>query len=405
MAGKRTEFYRIWYQEDFYKTFPVGEEDKGGDICLLGAQKINLERGDCHFQLYIVSKGVKEKENLHIINKNDNVFKILEEVKEQNHEVDRLMFRVGSPHHNLVMRSKVFQQWAEWVLTPKEMRVKDMGKSWSDGLLLLSLASVLLRRQIPETTYYKKPKNAAQRLHNLNTALQLFRHENACLGDDFAELIKKGNHETILKTLWAIILTHYGAIFGLPKVSEFLFLEELMVWILQIQKELGEHKKSKNEEDNFVNVICDNDTIYALLRLASNEKISKDSLGSSPAEGMSKLIEVAEEQAGVPLLVDSSSFSDLKNVDDLAVVTYLSVFHQRTLNKERIIFSDLIKQREKQTSPTPASPPSSPPSSPSFAASSSSNQPCLPSSSPRKRSASSSDTRKRSLGSEYSGGR
>ena len=42
---------------------------------------------------------------------------------------------------------------------------------------------------------------------------------------------------------------------------------------------------------------------------------------------------MAEEQAGVPLLLDFGAFSDLKNVDDLSIVTYLSVFHQRTLNK------------------------------------------------------------------------
>ena len=57
MAGQKTEFFRIWFQEDFYKTFGVGEDDTGEKCCQLGAQGINLVRGDhpCRFRLYIVA--------------------------------------------------------------------------------------------------------------------------------------------------------------------------------------------------------------------------------------------------------------------------------------------------------------------------------------------------------------
>ena len=47
--------------------------------------------------------------------------------------------------NSLNLSLQTFQQWADWILAPKGCRVKDMGKSWSDGLLLINLASVLLR--------------------------------------------------------------------------------------------------------------------------------------------------------------------------------------------------------------------------------------------------------------------
>mmetsp|Transcript_18468 Transcript_18468/g.25571 ORF Transcript_18468/g.25571 Transcript_18468/m.25571 type:complete len:565 (+) Transcript_18468:137-1831(+) len=383
-ANKKIEFYRIWFQQDFYKTFPVSEHNNGGDICVLGAQKVNIERprDECHFQLYIVSivkEKTKEKEKYFLVKADENVFEHIEKVKQQGLEVDRLTFRVGVPSENLAMRSKTFQLWVDWILTPKGCKVKDMSKAWADGLLLINLASVLLRTQVDESKFYKKPKNASQRLVNLETALGLFRHNNTPLGDDFAEKIKKGHVETILSTLWSIILTHYGQLFGFPKVTEFLFLEELMVWLRQIRKELNEsdkglsEKKAQNISDDFVTVFADPLTLRALTRLSSGEsQSSSSSSSSSPVLGMQNLMSSAEQEVGVPHLLDASAFSDFENVDDLAVVTYLSVFHHRTLNKERLIFSDRLNEvfckKKQDDSDSDLQPPQQNPSSKSLKA-------------------------------------
>ena len=65
------------------------------------------------------------------------------------------------------------------------------------------------------------------------------------------------------------------------------------------------------------------------------------SFASSPeADAIKFLQSVAEDEVGIPSLLDSSSFADVKDVDDVAVITYLSAFHHRTLNKERLLFGN-----------------------------------------------------------------
>lgn len=55
------------------------------------------------------------------------------------------------------------------------MKIEDLGKDLSDGLLLVNLLEVISSKQIHN--YNKKPKIRAQKLENTGAALQFLKNE------------------------------------------------------------------------------------------------------------------------------------------------------------------------------------------------------------------------------------
>jgi hypothetical protein len=68
-----------------------------------------------------------------------------------------------------------------------------------------------------ETSQPKFLNSSLQKIENLNLALQVFSRQNALFGDQVADKIVKGHSETVLNTVWSIMMAYYGTAFGFPK--------------------------------------------------------------------------------------------------------------------------------------------------------------------------------------------
>mmetsp|Transcript_27435 Transcript_27435/g.76688 ORF Transcript_27435/g.76688 Transcript_27435/m.76688 type:complete len:550 (-) Transcript_27435:32-1681(-) len=346
VQNKKFNFYRIWFHDDLYKTFPVAQDTSAGELCLSGAEKVNIVRedGTYFFQLFVLET-TKDKDKYHHVEDSDIVARHLEELRLQQASVDRLVFRVAIPETNMGMRARTLQRWTENMLSVKKLKVKDTGKAWSDGTLFVQLSSVIYRTEPDDEKTAKKPKTASQKLKNIEYALQQYKHHNAPLSDIDPQKLLKGHTESVVKVLWAVFLTYYGELFGFEKVSEFLFLEYVMRWISQVHQFLGKGKpQSKvSKPRSFGGLLMLEETIEGLALLVSQDKSLGEEIRTHPStvKRLDILFEKAEEEVGVPRVLDISSGGDVKNIDSIALVIYLSVFHHRTLNKERIMYSKM----------------------------------------------------------------
>ena len=71
---------------------------------------------------------------------------------------------------------RTFTRWCNECLKGRDIVIKNLTTDLSDGLALIALYEVLAKKKVEN--YNKKPKNALQRMDNINIALTHIKNEN-----------------------------------------------------------------------------------------------------------------------------------------------------------------------------------------------------------------------------------
>lgn len=101
---------------------------------------------------------------------------------------------------------KTFTRWVNTHLADKDLKIDDLSKDFSNGVLLIELIQIISGKKIKK--WKKKPKMMAQKLENLNKALTFVKKEGITLVNIGANDINSGNTKIILGLIWTLILRY-----------------------------------------------------------------------------------------------------------------------------------------------------------------------------------------------------
>jgi len=104
------------------------------------------------------------------------------------------------------LQEKVFTNWANFILKSRNLQIQSVLKNIGDGVILLQLAEILTGTKIH--TYNKKPNQPAQKLENIQIAVNTFKQDGLKLSVDNKGIVEMEPKPT-LAMFWNIIV-HYG---------------------------------------------------------------------------------------------------------------------------------------------------------------------------------------------------
>lgn len=234
----------------------------------------------------------------------------------------------GHAHTDLSPR-----RWANEHLKTVNKHIADIVNDFSDGLRLIALVEVLSGKKLPN--YNKRPKVRAQKIENVNIALQFLKTEEKIriVNIDSIDVVD-GKVKLICGVMWMLIL-HYSISMPMWEgEDESMYKEKggptpkqrLLQWI-----------QNKVPDVPITNLTSDFNNGVALGALVDacapglcpdwDKWNPKDALKNATAA-----MKIAEQHLGVAPLVSPEELTNPK-VDELSMMTFLSQFPNAKLQK------------------------------------------------------------------------
>ncbi|KAH8114728.1 actin cross-linking [Phellopilus nigrolimitatus] len=218
------------------------------------------------------------------------------------------------------VQEKTFCKWLNTKLeangySPMTSLVKDL----SDGVKLIQLMEIM--GDVKLGRYNKTPRMRIQKAENVNLALEFITSRGVKLTNIGPEDIIDGNLKLILGMIWTLILR-----FTIADISEegLSAKEGLLLWC--------QRKTQPYEEVNvhdFTYSWTDGLALCALIHCHRPDLLDYDKLDKADSHANTRLaFRVAEEQLGIPQLLDVEDLCDAARPDERSVMTYVaSYFH------------------------------------------------------------------------------
>jgi len=251
---------------------------------------------------------------------------------------------------------RAFTGWANHVLKQQEkpVHIEDLRKDLKNGLILINLVELLSEKKI--SGYIKDPKIALHEINNLNLALQLIKKEGIFTTNISAEDIHKGHIKLILGLFWTLI-RHYVLLpekkrkmienhdRSQPAVDDVSVRSELLQWVQE------QCAKSNVQVDGFNARSFGDGKAFAALCAAVDKRynFAKNTKGKNPTDLMNSTFEYAEDKLDIPQLLQSKDIVGKKQIDDLSLMTYVGLYHQKYSTGEVPFLDDLevIKKKHR----------------------------------------------------------
>nr|WAW84873.1 filamin-like 3 [Halisarca dujardinii] len=232
------------------------------------------------------------------------------------------------------IQKKTFTRWCNEHLKQCGMIIDDLGVDLGDGLKLISLLKVLSRNSASLKRYNKKPRIRAQMLENVQVALDFIAFEKVKLVNIGTADIVDSNMKLILGLVWTLIL-HYQISMGFgltddkgSRKSTTTPKQALLNYVK------GQVTIPNKQIRNFTSDWNDG-TLVAALVDATAPGLCPECAVMEPQnalENASRAMKLAEDWLGVPQLLLPEDMVN-PNVDELSVMTYVSMFPEAQLKE------------------------------------------------------------------------
>jgi len=225
-----------------------------------------------------------------------------------------------------LVQEKAFTAWMnETLAANNHHKITDLRLDLSDGVILATFFQLLSGKKVP-TKIEVKPVTRIQKIQNLHIALTFMESEMGvrnpgCSAEDVADAPEKpAKVKLILGLLWIIYRKYRIAVINVQdKSSE----EGLLLWVKHVTQEYqGVHI------ENFKTSFKDGMAFLALVHRFNPEKTKVDFKSHSkdtPEHNLSVAFELAEQELGIPKLLDTKEVMEGK-VDERSLVLYTSLF-------------------------------------------------------------------------------
>lgn len=254
-------------------------------------------------------------------------------------------FLLVSPPHLLVTplprptHPQTFTRWVNMYLSQRNLQLNNIQTDFEDGLLFSNLAEQLSGAQLPRL---KKSEMRIAKINNVSQVFHFLIHkENIKFVNTSAEDVVDGNLRIILGLVWTLIQRYqftlpdaHNKAGGDDKKARSGIESTILAWV---KEQLQSYPDAPNV-NNFSNSWQDG---KALARLADSLKPGCVNLAELTGENCQQDIEIAmriaEEQFGVPRLLDAADMAD--NPEPHSVLTYVSYFWRYAQDSQRRLAS------------------------------------------------------------------
>lgn len=214
-------------------------------------------------------------------------------------------------------QKKTFTAWCNLHLKKVNAEIESIENDFRNGLKLLLLLEVISDEKLP------KPERGKMRVHqiaNVNKALDFIKSKGVRLVSIGAEEIVDGNVKMTLGMIWTIILRF--AIQDI-QVGSFSANEGLLLWCQR-----STEGYPNVHVTNFNTSFKDGLAFCALIHRYHPDLLDFKSLKSSdPIKNLNVAFTVAEEQLGIPKMLDPEDMVSSVKPDDRSVMAYVSCYY------------------------------------------------------------------------------
>jgi len=193
----------------------------------------------------------------------------------------------------------------------------NLAYEFHDGLRLCALLEILSNNPLPHKPS-TKTGTQHQRLANLNLAFQMISSAGIKLVACGPEDIEAQNEKLLLGVIWTLI-QHFQISFmnEAGKSAK----DSLLGWVKAHLQTLG----GLTVKD-FHQSWQDGVAFCALVKRALPDSIDLDSLGADKIETLNKAFGIAEQQLGIPRLLEAEDLVNSDRPDEHSIMTYVSLF-------------------------------------------------------------------------------
>ncbi|RSH92750.1 hypothetical protein EHS25_008196 [Saitozyma podzolica] len=220
------------------------------------------------------------------------------------------------------IQARTFCRWLNTKLESKDLEpMTDLVKDFSNGVKLIELLEIMSDQSLGR--YNRKPVMRVQKAENAAKALQFIRDSGVKLTNIGPEDIVDGNLKLILGMIWTLILR-----FTIAGITEegLSAKDGLLLWCRRKTQPYAEV-----DVQNFKQSFADS------LALHRPELLDYDKLDKSDRRGNTELaLRVAEEQLGIPRLLEVKDLCDVEVPDERSVMTYVAEFFHRFSQEDKM---------------------------------------------------------------------
>ncbi|RFU33915.1 hypothetical protein B7463_g2399, partial [Scytalidium lignicola] len=227
----------------------------------------------------------------------------------------------------ITVQEKTFTKWLNTKIVVRNLVVVDLVKDLSDGVLLIHLIECLSGDSLGR--YAAKPKLRVQKFENANLALDFIKYRGIQMTNIGAEDVVDGNRKIILGLIWTLILR-----FTISEINQegMTAKEGLLLWC---QRKTACYDEV--EVRNFTDSWNDGLAFCALLDIHRPDLIDYDSLDKSDHRGNMQLaFDIAQQEIGIPPLLDVEDVCDVAKPDERSLMTYIAYWFHAFSQMEKV---------------------------------------------------------------------
>jgi len=237
-----------------------------------------------------------------------------------------------------LVQEKAFTAWMNETLSSAGIKISDLHTDLSDGVKLATFFQILSGGKKFHTKIEGRAVNKIQKIQNLHIALIFMEQELGVRNPGCsAEDIHDGKVKLILGLLWVLYRRYRISVISVQdKSSE----EGLLLWVKHVTESYP-----GVQIDNFRNSFRDGMAFLALVHRFNPEKTKVDynsHTKDNPEHNLSVAFELAEQELGIPKLLDTKEVFEGK-VDERSLVLYTSLFFHAF--KAAQVAQDLERQK------------------------------------------------------------
>jgi len=215
---------------------------------------------------------------------------------------------------DLSQRKKALTAWVNEQLKEVNVQIEDLGDDFKDGVKLVLLLEKVSGERLPKL---ERGRLRFHKVSNVNKALHFLQGKGAVLSGIDAEEVVDGNLEVTLDLVWAIILRF--AIQGIA-VGNLSSEDALLAWV---QHETAPYDNV--DVRDFDVSFKDGRAFCALVHKHKPNLIDCDALSKQAAvDNLKTTFDVAEQELGIPKMLDAEDMVKLAKPDPRSVEAYLS---------------------------------------------------------------------------------
>ncbi|KAF1983397.1 alpha-actinin-2 [Aulographum hederae CBS 113979] len=227
----------------------------------------------------------------------------------------------------VTVQQKTFTKWLNNKISARDIKIQDLVKDLSDGVILIHLLEVLGQESLGR--YASKPKLRVQRFENVNKALDFVKGRGIQMTNIGAEDVVDGNRKIILGLIWTLILRFTISDINAEGASA---KEGLLLWC-QRKTACYDEVEVRDFSASWNNGLA----FCALLDIHRPDLIDYDSLDKNDHRGNMQLaFEIASKEIGIPDLLDVEDVCDVAKPDERSLMTYIAYWFHAFSQMERV---------------------------------------------------------------------